>query len=99
MEIDELSQKYAFRGRTQMSIPKALEIKEELETIDRLLKQLEEAARRTGLSVAELQRRYAAAQREGLQPPLPPASRRPSAPRSTSSWNERATVGPRSWHC
>lgn len=44
-EIDELAQKYAFTGQTPMSIPKALEVKEELETIDRLLKQLEEAAK------------------------------------------------------
>lgn len=44
-EIEELAQKYVFTGHTLMSIPKALEVKEELETIDRLLKQLEEAER------------------------------------------------------
>jgi len=38
-QIDELAAKYEFTGRTPMSILKALEIKEELETIDRLLKQ------------------------------------------------------------
>ena len=42
MILDELAAKYAFRGRTPMTIPQALEIKEELETIDRLLKELEE---------------------------------------------------------
>lgn len=44
-EIDELASKYELTGQTAMSIPKALEVKEELETIDRLLKQLEEAAK------------------------------------------------------
>ncbi|HRX85152.1 MAG TPA: hypothetical protein P5572_09050 [Phycisphaerae bacterium] len=42
-EVDELADRYAFTGRTQMDVPQALAIKEELETIDRLLKQLEEA--------------------------------------------------------
>src|SRR5262249_5874808 len=36
-EIDELASKYDFTGRTPMTIPQAIEIKEELETIDRLL--------------------------------------------------------------
>ncbi len=45
-QVDELAAKYEFTGRTPMTVPQALEVKEELETIDRLLKQLEEAARR-----------------------------------------------------
>ncbi len=53
-QIDELAAKYAFTGRTVMSIPKALEIKEELETIDRLLKQLEEAAKTAQIGVIDL---------------------------------------------
>ncbi|MEX0979362.1 MAG: hypothetical protein WDZ48_10940, partial [Pirellulales bacterium] len=44
-QVDELAGKYDFTGRTSMTVPQALEIKEELETIDRLLKQLEEAAK------------------------------------------------------
>lgn len=44
-EVEELATKYAFTGRTGLDVPEALEIKEELETIDRLLKQLEEAAK------------------------------------------------------
>lgn len=44
-QVDELVAKYEFTGQTSMTIPKALEIKEELETIDRLLAQLEEAAK------------------------------------------------------
>ena len=43
-QVDELAAKYEFTGRTAMTIPEALEIKEELEKIDGLLKQLEEAA-------------------------------------------------------
>ena len=43
-QIDELAAKYEFTGRTPLTIPQALEIKEELETIDRLL----EAAGRGG---------------------------------------------------
>lgn len=42
-QVDELAAKYTFTGRTQLSVPQALEVKEELEEIDRLLKQLEEA--------------------------------------------------------
>ncbi|MHC4404534.1 MAG: vWA domain-containing protein [Planctomycetota bacterium] len=53
-QIDELAAKYEFTGRTVMSIPKALEIKEELETIDRLLKQLEEAAETAQIGVIDM---------------------------------------------
>ena len=53
-QIDELASKYEFTGRTEMSIPKALEVKEELETIDRLLKQLEEAAKTAKIGVIDL---------------------------------------------
>ncbi len=53
-QIDELAAKYEFTGRTSMSIPKALQIKEELETIDRLLKQLEEAAKTAQIGVIDL---------------------------------------------
>src|SRR5579859_1602751 len=42
-QVDELAAKYEFTGRTPMTVPEAIQIKEELETIDRLLKQLEEA--------------------------------------------------------
>lgn len=44
-EVEELASKYAFTGHTPMDVPKALEIKEELELIDKLLRQLEEAAK------------------------------------------------------
>jgi len=53
-QIDELAAKYEFTGRTEMSIPKALEIKEELDKIDRLLKQLEEAAKTAQVGIVDL---------------------------------------------
>jgi uncharacterized protein with von Willebrand factor type A (vWA) domain len=53
-QIDELAAKYEFTGRTEMSIPRALEIKEELETIDRLLKQLEEALKNARVGIIDL---------------------------------------------
>jgi uncharacterized protein with von Willebrand factor type A (vWA) domain len=42
-QVDELAAKYDFTGREKMSVPTALEVKEELEAIDKLLKELEEA--------------------------------------------------------
>src|SRR5689334_14884871 len=42
-QVDELAAKYHFTGREKMDVPKALEVKQELEEIDKLLKQLQEA--------------------------------------------------------
>ncbi len=53
-QIDLLASTYEFTGRTAMTIPQALEIKEELETIDRLLKQLEEAAQTAQIAVIDI---------------------------------------------
>lgn len=53
-EIDELAAKYVFTGRTQMSIPQALEIKEELEKIDELIKQLEEARETAQIGIIDM---------------------------------------------
>lgn len=53
-QIDELAAKYSFTGQTPLTIPEALAVKEELETIDRLLKQLEEAARTAQIGVIDL---------------------------------------------
>ncbi len=54
-QVDELAAKYEFTGRTVMDIPKALQVKEELETIDRLLKQLEEAMKTAQLGVIDME--------------------------------------------
>jgi uncharacterized protein with von Willebrand factor type A (vWA) domain len=53
-QIDELAAKYEFTGRTVPTIPRALELKEELEMIDRLLAQLEEAAKTARIGVIDL---------------------------------------------
>jgi uncharacterized protein with von Willebrand factor type A (vWA) domain len=54
-QVDELAAKYEFTGRTPMSVPKALEIKEELETIDKLLQQLQDAARTAQIGIIDLE--------------------------------------------
>lgn len=54
-QVDELAGKYEFTGRQALTVPQALEIKEELETIDKLLKQLEEAATTARLAVIDME--------------------------------------------
>jgi uncharacterized protein with von Willebrand factor type A (vWA) domain len=54
-QVDELAGKYEFKGRTPLSVPQALEVKEELETIDRLLKQLEEASKTAQIGIIDLE--------------------------------------------
>jgi len=54
-QVDELAAKYEFTGRTALTIPRALEIKEELEEIDRLLKQLEEAAQTAQIGIIDME--------------------------------------------
>ena len=53
-QVDELASKYEFTGRTPMTVPEALAIKEELETIDKLLKQLEEAAKTAQIAIIDM---------------------------------------------
>lgn len=54
-QIDELAGKYDFTGRASLTIEKAIEVKDELEEIDRLLKQLEEAAKNAQVAVIDLE--------------------------------------------
>jgi uncharacterized protein with von Willebrand factor type A (vWA) domain len=54
-QVDELASKYEFTGRTPMSVPKALEVKQELELIDKLLKQLEEAMKNAQIGVIDME--------------------------------------------
>jgi uncharacterized protein with von Willebrand factor type A (vWA) domain len=54
-QMEELNSKYNFTGRQSMTIPQALEIKEELEKIDELLKQLEEAARTAQIGIIDME--------------------------------------------
>ena len=53
-QIDELTAKYVFTGRTALSIERALEVKQELELIDRLLKQLEQAKDTAQIAVIDM---------------------------------------------
>jgi uncharacterized protein with von Willebrand factor type A (vWA) domain len=54
-QVDELAAKYDFTGKQGMTIPKALEIKAELEMIDKLLKQLEEAMKTAQLGIIDME--------------------------------------------
>lgn len=52
--VDMLAANYAFTGSKSMSVPKAIEILEELQQIDELLKQLEEAQETAQLAIIDL---------------------------------------------
>jgi uncharacterized protein with von Willebrand factor type A (vWA) domain len=54
-QVDELAAKYTLTGRESMTIPEAIQIKEELEKIDELLKQLEEARETAQIAVIDLE--------------------------------------------
>jgi uncharacterized protein with von Willebrand factor type A (vWA) domain len=53
-QIQELITKYTFTGSTSMTVPEALEIKEELEKIDELLKQIAEAAKTAQIGIIDM---------------------------------------------
>ena len=54
-QVDELAAKYEFTGNEEMSVPQALAIKEELEKIDELLKQLEEARKTAQIGIIDME--------------------------------------------
>jgi uncharacterized protein with von Willebrand factor type A (vWA) domain len=54
-QVDELAGKYSFSGNTALTVADALRVKEELETIDRLLEQLEEAAKTAQIGVIDME--------------------------------------------
>lgn len=54
-QVDELAAKYEFTGQQKMTVPEALDIKEELEAIDKLLKQLEEAKQTAQLAIIDME--------------------------------------------
>ena len=54
-QVDELAGKYEFTGVTPLEVPEALQVKQELETIDRLLKQLEEAAKTAQIGLIDME--------------------------------------------
>lgn len=54
-QVDELAAKYEFTGRKPLTVPQAIAVKEELEQIDQLLKQLEEAARTAQIGIIDME--------------------------------------------
>ncbi len=53
-QVEELASKYEFTGRESLTVPEALAVKEELETIDKLLEQLKEAAKTAQIGVIDM---------------------------------------------
>lgn len=53
-QIEELASDYEFTGNQSMTVTKALEIKEELQRIDELLKQLEEASQTAQIGIIDM---------------------------------------------
>ncbi len=53
-QIDEMAAKFTFTGRSPLSVPEGLAIKEELEAIDRLLEQLREAMKNAQIAVIDM---------------------------------------------
>lgn len=53
-QVDELAAKYSFTGQVGLSIEAAIEIKEELEQIDRLLEQLKEARETAQIAIVDM---------------------------------------------
>lgn len=54
-QIDQLAAKYSFTGREGMTIPQALEIKKELEAIDKLLEQIKEAMKTAQIAIIDME--------------------------------------------
>lgn len=54
-QLEELNSKYVFVGNQSMTISEALEIKDELEKIDELLRQLDEAAKTAQIGVIDME--------------------------------------------
>jgi uncharacterized protein with von Willebrand factor type A (vWA) domain len=54
-QMDELAAKWTFTGREKLTVPEALDVKEELETIEDLLRQLEEARKNAQIGLLDMQ--------------------------------------------
>jgi uncharacterized protein with von Willebrand factor type A (vWA) domain len=53
-QVEQLAAKYEFTGREALTVPQALEVKEELERIDELIRQLEEARETAQIGVIDM---------------------------------------------
>jgi uncharacterized protein with von Willebrand factor type A (vWA) domain len=54
-QLDEMGAKWAFTGREKLSVAEALALKEELETIEELLRQLEEAKKNARVGLIDME--------------------------------------------
>ena len=54
-QVDELAGKYEFTGQTPLDVPDALQVKAELEAIDRLLEQLREARKTAQIGIIDME--------------------------------------------
>ena len=54
-QIEQLASEYGFTGRTPMDVPRAFQIKKELEAIDRLLEQLREALKNAKIGLIDME--------------------------------------------
>ncbi len=66
-QIDELASKYEFTGQQSMTIPEALEIKAELEEIDKLLEQLDQVKQTGQLAYIDLGELQEYLDQEGME--------------------------------
>jgi len=66
-QLDQLTSKYSFTGRDKTDVERALELKDELETIDRLLEQLKEAQKNAQLAIIDLEELSQFAQSEDIE--------------------------------
>jgi len=53
-QVDELAAKYEFIGRENLTVPQAIAVKEELEKIDKLIEQLEEALKTAQIAIIDM---------------------------------------------
>ena len=53
-QVEQLDAEYEFTGRTEMDVPKALEVKQELEQIDELLEQLRNAEQNAQIGLIDM---------------------------------------------
>ncbi|HMP02216.1 MAG TPA: hypothetical protein PKD86_07975 [Gemmatales bacterium] len=54
-QVEELAARYDFTGRSPLTVPEALAVKEELELIDKLLRQIEEAKKTAQVALIDLE--------------------------------------------
>jgi len=54
-EVDELAARWRFTGRERLTVPQAIEVKQELEQIEELLRQLEEAAKNGKVGLVDME--------------------------------------------